>query len=154
MKPLDKILVPHDFSDHADRALEVAADLARRYEASVSLLHVHEPRLCAAPEAYLLYQSDELASVREILQKKLAALAQKLTAAGVMHADTWMRAGPEPSQAIVSLATDSGYDLIVMATHGRRGISHALMGSVAEQVVRTATCPVLTVREPPNSGAN
>jgi nucleotide-binding universal stress UspA family protein len=148
MTAFTKILIPHDFSECADCALAIAGDLARRYEASATLLHVHEPRYYATPEAYMLYQSDELAGLIAALNDKLAGLAQTLRAAGAKTVNTSVRPGANPADEIVRHAVDGGYDLIVMSTHGRKGLSHALLGSVAERVVRTAPCPVLTVRMP------
>lgn len=148
MKPFTKILVAHDFSHHSDRALAVAADLARRYEASLCVLHVHEPELYASSEAYLLRRSDEQPQVIEALALKLRHVGEQLSALGALVVDTQVRWSSKAAAEIASYAAEGGYDLVVMATHGRTGLGHALLGSVAERVVRSAPCPVLTVRDP------
>lgn len=146
MQPFTKILVAHDFSHHSDRALAVAADLARRYEASLSVLHVHEPELYPSSETFLLRRSDELPQVLEALALKLRHIGEQLSALGALMVDTQVRSGKAATE-LVGYAAEGGYDLIVMATHGRTGLGHALLGSVAERVVRSASCPVLTVRD-------
>lgn len=145
MKPFAKILVPHDLSAHADHALEVAADLARRYEARVSIVHVVEPALQPMPGAFMLYPSSQLPAYLDAIQQKLEGLALQLRGSGVMVVDTKVLDGVTATE-IVRFAAEGGYDLVVMGTHGRSGVSHALLGSVAERVVRTAKCPVLTSR--------
>lgn len=145
MRPLRKILAAHDFSAPADGALDAAADLARRYAASITILNVSERKLVATSEAYLLYQSDELQGLIDELYEKLAGVGEVLSAAGAVQVATAVRTGT-PAEEIVREATEGNYDLIVLGTHGRRGMSHALLGSVAEQVVRRAPCPVLSVR--------
>ncbi len=145
MKPFAKILVPHDFSEHAASAVEVAADLARRYEASVTLLHVYESMVYAMPESFVVFPPAQLAGLMGELEKHLQNAKQQAVALKVERVDTKLVQGA-PVQSIVQVAHDGGYDLIVMGTHGRTGISHALIGSVAERVVRKAGCPVLTVR--------
>jgi nucleotide-binding universal stress UspA family protein len=147
MKPFTKILVAHDFSDHAQRAVDVATDLARRYAAKLSIVHVHQPVMYAAPDAFLLRPSNELEEVMTAVGKKLEEIAGSVRGDGTLQIDTKLLQGA-PVQEIGRLAADGGYDLIVMGTHGRTGVAHALIGSVAERVVRTAACPVLTVRLP------
>lgn len=147
MKPFRKILVPLDFSAHADHAIEVAADLARRYGASVCLLHTHEPVLYAAPESYLLYSAQQLPVLLAELKTRLDASEKQARAAGATEVTSVLLQGIAFVE-IVRHAREGGFDLIVMGTHGRTGIAHALLGSVAEKIVRKAPCPVLTVRLP------
>ncbi len=141
------ILVPTDFSTTSDAALDYARDVAERFGATLHLLHVLQDPFVNGPlvsEAYLT----ETPGVRTtILEDAKSRIAHRLTARDVQsfnaHADVIFGRGAE---TIVEYAADRGIDLIVMGTHGRTGVAHLLLGSVAERVVRTAHCPVLTVR--------
>jgi nucleotide-binding universal stress UspA family protein len=141
------ILVPTDFSDEAKRALYYAIEEAKQYQAKLSLLHVlhHQPNADVSyvrevPESRRGYEvegdSDEaaLTHLRDLIPPAFSGFWEVHVATG------------EPADAIVRLATDLGVDLIVMGTHGRTGLQHVILGSVAEKVVRHAPCPVLTVR--------
>ena len=142
-----KILVPHDFSEHARQATEVAADLARRFEGSLSLVHVVQPIVYAAPEGLIAYPPFDQTEILTHCEKKLAQIKEHARSLGVREVETKLLQGV-PVAEIVQLAKSAGCDLIVMGTHGRTGIAHALIGSVAERVVRTAPCPVLVVPKP------
>lgn len=148
MKPFQKILVPTDFSPHADEALQVAAELCKRYDASLTLAYVYVPVAYSLPDGYTVYAPTQaqLGSIHEDLRRGLGTLKAKGEAAGAARVETRLLEGPIASE-ICALAAE-GFDLIVMGTHGRTGFSHVLLGSVAEKVVRTAPCPVLTVRLP------
>lgn len=145
MKPFSKILVPVDFSSHADEAVDAAVDIAQRYEAEIMLVNVFEPIALAFPEGSGVYASlsttDFVLDLEQALEKKRAQTAAKSGRA----IQAVQRTGHPPHE-IVDLARSGGFDLIVMGTHGRTGLSHMLVGSVAERVVRTAPCAVLTVR--------
>lgn len=147
MKPYTKILVPTDFSSHADEALDTAIDLAGRYGASITLVHAFEPVIYAFPESSGIYQSLQLSDAIGDIDKELEKRKDSALARGAKAVDVQQLRGYPPTE-ITDLASSRGYDLIVMGTHGRRGFSHLLMGSVAERVVRLAQCPVLTVRSP------
>jgi len=143
MKPFRKILVPVDFSGHSSDAIECAADLSRRYEASVTLVHAYQIVEYAFPEGYLLQKASDQSGAMAVHAHKLeAAQAQ---AAGALRVESKLLQGTAAAE-IVRFAEETQQDLIVMGTHGRTGFKHALLGSVAEHVVRTAPCPVLTVR--------
>jgi nucleotide-binding universal stress UspA family protein len=138
------ILVPVDFSPHAERALDYAIMLARKLPARLLLLHViHAFPLgvtemgSALPQAYL---QDIESEVRQSLGKYL----QRLTEAG-LAGETAIVHGV-PFEEIAQIAKVRKVNLIVMGTHGRTGLEHLLLGSVAEKVVRLATCPVLVTR--------
>ena len=149
MKPFAKILVPHDFSEHADRALALAADVARHYEAQVTLLHVLEPPV--PPPAAGVFLSGPMRPLPELFElagKGLEGAALKVRAGGALQVDSKVMEGV-PFEAIVRYAADGAFDLIVMGTQGRTGVARALIGSVAERVVRLAKCPVLTVHNAP-----
>jgi universal stress protein A len=145
MKPIHKILVPTDFSEHSAYALSYAVDLAKRYDASVTLAHVYPVVNYAAAEGFALYTPEQLAELLTNLSEQLKAEEEQARALGLTRMDSSLLQG-EAYKEVLSLA--AGYDLIVMGTHGRTGFKHALMGSVAEKLVRTAPCPVLTVRKP------
>lgn len=136
------IMVPTDFSYASDAALGYARMLAARFGASLHLLHVvDEPGswsevYAALPEIQLRLSAD----AARRLEAMAACLPQEL------HATSAVVCGA-PVPSIVKTAEARGVDLIVMGTHGRRGMGHLLLGSVAERVVRLAPCPVLTVRE-------
>jgi nucleotide-binding universal stress UspA family protein len=143
MKPIQKILVPTDFSEHSHVALGYAAEMAKGYSASISLAHVYPVVNYAAAEGFALYTPEQLAQLRAELGAQLRTAEDELRAQGVSHVDATLVQG-DAFKELVALAP--AYDMIVMGTHGRTGFKHALIGSIAEKVVRTVTCPVLTVR--------
>jgi nucleotide-binding universal stress UspA family protein len=139
------ILAPTDFSDYSKKAISDAFELARTFGAKLSLLHVIEPLPYPiegfAPSAV---GADLLGDLEQQASTELAQVLPDAQEAKVEV--TRAVAIGSPSQKIVETAEAEHVDLIVMATHGRTGLSHLLIGSVAERVVRTAPCPVLTVR--------
>jgi nucleotide-binding universal stress UspA family protein len=141
---MQTILVPVDFSDHAARALDMAIDLAKAFGARIELLHCYQIGPGAvSPYGIVLPESFDR-EVREAAAKQLAEWRDKTAAAGVdTHANL---SSMYPSLAIVDTATEIGCDLVVMGTRGLSGIKHVLLGSVAERVLRSAPCPVLTVK--------
>ena len=147
MPQIKRILVPTDFSTAADIALGYAIDFAKRYEGSLELLHVVEDTYLSHgyPDGYFAELPGIHQKVRAESERQLGVLSARCRAAGVT-ATTQVVDG-RPAREIVQIAEKMGADLIVMGTHGRSGIAHFLMGSVAEHVVRTAPCPVFTVRD-------
>jgi len=145
MKPFQKILVPTDFSAHSALAVQTAADLCRRYDASMLLAYVYEPIAYALPDGYLLFSEPQLNSMFEEFEKRLALEKKTAEAAGALRVETKLLQGIAATE-IRQLAEHAACDLIVMGTHGRKGLPHVVLGSVAERVVRSAPCPVLTVR--------
>ena len=144
-----RILVPTDFSAPSDAALEYARNVATQFGASLHLLHVVEDpyRSAYAAEVYI----PEVEGLRdELVSNAISRLEDRLYQRDVtelrVKADAVIGT---PAWSIVEYAAANGIDLIVMGTHGRGGMAHLLMGSVAERVVRTAPCPVLTVRHAP-----
>jgi nucleotide-binding universal stress UspA family protein len=137
------ILVPTDFSTDADAALEYAMPLARTLHAQLTLLHVIEPlpvgSIDALPASFLL---DLEAKITDLM----ASYHKRVTTAGV-PCDYTIIYGV-PFHVIVETARTAHADLIIMGTHGRTGLRHVLLGSVAERVVRLAPCSVLVVRAP------
>jgi universal stress protein A len=138
--PFRNILCPVDFDDNSLEALDVAANLSRQNDGTVSVLHI-VPMLVppAGIPAYVdLYKGQEEDARRrleEIAHKRLAGIKYEL----LTHVG-------DPAGVILKAERTTGADLVVMATHGRRGFSRIFLGSVAEIVLRESTCPVLTVR--------
>ncbi|GIV62019.1 MAG: universal stress protein [Rhodothermaceae bacterium] len=148
MLTIRKILFPTDFSDTSERALNYALFLAHQYGAELHLLHVE-----------VLYDEDPHNPKRhfpdtETILERLRALTRNNDAGGQLPEGAVdrldiryaHRRNISAAPAIVEYAAEEAIDLIVMGTHGRRGLRRLLLGSVAEEVVRTAPCPVLTVR--------
>jgi len=147
MIKLNRILVPTDFSDNSRLALEYAAALGERFESELHLLHVlHDVLSSVAPEPGLVLASagDYVRELRESAEGAMQKLVESKPLAGKKVVRR-VREG-QPFVEIIRYARDQSIDLIVIGTHGRTGLAHVLMGSVAERVVRKAGCPVLTVR--------
>jgi nucleotide-binding universal stress UspA family protein len=141
---LERILVPVDFSDCSLDALEYAIVVAQQAKASLMLLHVLEP---------VSYGLDFTLSHIRTRDSEVSTWTKRLEELVSSHqhshvpVESRLRGGL-PADSILDSAQTLPCDLIIMGTHGRRGISHALSGSVAEAVLRKARCPVLTVRSP------
>jgi len=138
-----QILVPTDLSEGAEQALDYACELARALGAQVHLLNVVGIPSLGVPELGIALTSTMIDELVVDSQAALDRLAQTRGTAQIGHA--LVKAG-DARDMINQTAEELGVDLIVMGTHGRRGISRALLGSVAETVVRSAPCAVLTVR--------
>ncbi len=137
-----KLLIAVDNDPIATHAAEVGMDLARTLNAEMALIHVIDPSLIFAPDTGIA--ADELALRSEQDGKRLMAdFRARLPAA--IHALQFIPQGP-PGSEIVKAAREWEADLIVIGSHGRHGITRALVGSVAEAVMRDAPCPVLVVR--------
>lgn len=149
MLSLSKILVPVDLSPAATRVLAQAQDFALKFSASIDLLHVWTPPAMLAPEALITgvgtTEQPFLEWLGNSARDHLAKFASDAASNGISIAGSYCELG-DPASSIVEHAASGGYDLLVMGTHGRSGLSHVLMGSVAEKVVRRAPCAVLTVR--------
>lgn len=140
-----RILCPIDFSDASRSALETAADLARRSGASLTLFHAYPVPGYTFPDGSFVASSKMLEELADQAKRHLDEWKGIATGLGVTAVDAATAVG-EPAHEIVAFAKEKGSDLVVVGTHGRTGLQHALMGSVAERVVRKAPCPVLTVR--------
>ena len=145
MANFKKILVPVDFSAHSAEAVRMAADLAQQYDGSITLVHVHDPLPYALPPEYDMYTPEQETRLIAEFEKRLAVTRRAAEGAGAQRVETRLLSGL-PSAAIVEAARSGQFDLIVMGTRGRTGIKHALLGSVAERVLRNAHCPVLTAK--------
>jgi nucleotide-binding universal stress UspA family protein len=142
-----RILVPTDFSAPSDDALDLARVLQLRFGASIHLLHVLEEEQTAGPFGAEVFVTEapevrtaRLRDARERLSHRVSAADR---ASGRVTSEVLVGA---VASTIVNYAGDNGFDLIVMGTHGRTGLAHLLVGSVAERVIRGAACPVVTTR--------
>jgi nucleotide-binding universal stress UspA family protein len=146
MRTISRILVPTDFSPLAQPAFDQAADLARRYAASVVVLHVAQVPTLLTPG--VLFREGLLTNQDAQIERQLADAREAMRLRGIGRITTKSMIG-DPAAAILHEIDALGIDLVVMGSHGRTGWRHAIMGSIAERVVREARCPVLIVR-PPN----
>jgi len=149
MMKLTRILVATDFGEAADVALRYGRELARNFGATLDVLHVADNVFAHAvgAEGFVAAYPAIQADIEEAARARLNQLVCDEDRA-VLGAKTVIRVSPTPAMAIVDYAREANVDLIVIGTHGRGAMAHLLMGSVAERVVRTAPCPVLTVRHP------
>jgi universal stress protein A len=152
VQQIERILVPVDFSDESQRALDEAIGLAKHFGAELIVFHCYElpipsfgypPYDAVPPQSYV-------DAVRKAALLSTKRWSDKATAQGV-RAREQIGAG-FPASEIATVAEELGVDLIVMGTRGLSGLEHVLLGSVAERTVRIAPCPVLTVKrkESPN----
>jgi nucleotide-binding universal stress UspA family protein len=144
---IKRILVPTDFSITSHEAVAYAAALAGRFDATIHLIHVlHDPLASQGGWEFYIPETSEARERRHKDAKdRLWQIASPHVSAGV-RITTEARFG-SPADEIVAAATAYGSDLVVMGTHGRSGLPHLLLGSIAERVIRTAPCPVLAVRQ-------
>lgn len=138
------ILVPTDFSAASRKAIDYADGFASTFHSRITLLHVIEPMVLPPEYGYIPAYSPEdearqIASVRNQLLETASGLESS------RNTEVLVRVG-RPWHEVVGAVTELGNDLLVVTTHGRTGLRHMLMGSVAEKIVRHATCPVLVVR--------
>lgn len=140
MIAVKSILVPTDFSETSDAALKYGIGLTQALGAQLFLLHV-------PGETGVNFEADfPIGQFENVARERLETLVSPQEAKQ-LRPEYAMRMGA-PADEIIRYADDRDIDLIVMGTHGRSGVAHMLMGSVAEKVVRAAPCPVLTVRHP------
>jgi nucleotide-binding universal stress UspA family protein len=149
MLPIRTILCPTDFSSRSEYAFRLACALARDYSAHLVVLHVIEPAIVAYPMGPVMPPPPP-ADYKEKLWDAFRQLQASDPKIRELRLDIKMVEG-DPKQVICGLAKETGSDLIVMGTHGRSGVGRLLLGSVAEEVLRKAPCPVLTVKMPTES---
>jgi nucleotide-binding universal stress UspA family protein len=146
MTAIARILVPVDFSAHSDRAIEYAISMGKHFGAIVELFHVVEDPFEAGGWGSEMYMAD-LDGIRAHALKEARTRIERCrlaVQAGDVPTTTAVQLG-HVANTIVEHAKAVHADLIVMGTHGRTGLAHFIIGSVAERVVRLAPCPVLTV---------
>jgi nucleotide-binding universal stress UspA family protein len=136
MLPIKTILVATDFSPMSEHAFRFAGALARDYKSRLIVVHVIHPPAAVYAETAVFVEEPDFAAARESLDA--------LRVPGV-EAEYRLMEG-EPAPTIVQVACETHADLIVLGTHGRGGLMRVLMGSVAEDVLRTAPCPVMTLK--------
>jgi len=150
MLSMRKILVPTDLSPTCTPVLEQAQTFATKFSATIDLLHVWNPPALVAPEALMtagvgVAEQPFLDWLASNAREHLGQFENQVRSEGIAIAHSYCELG-DAATTIIEHAAGGGYDLLVMGTHGRTGLSHALMGSVTEKVVRRAPCAVLTVR--------
>lgn len=150
MRLPQNILVPIDLDDPAPLVLDYAVALAAKFDGRIDLLHVAPWPLLGAEIPVTLNE----AAMEQIVKQKQHALDQLAAAhAGKVPIGSAVVKSGDARTVIATMATRLGADLIVMGTHGRRGVARLVLGSVAESVARTAPCPVLLVRSGQAAGA-
>lgn len=149
-----RVLFASDLTEASTPALRAALELGRRLQSEVLVLHVTQPAVDtksffvpfveSEAEFFRVIRKREEEAAQRVLAEQVDGVVGALEEAGVI-VRTLVRSGA-PAEVIPAVAVELGADLIVMGTHGRTGWKHAMLGSIAERVVRTATVPVLTVR--------
>jgi nucleotide-binding universal stress UspA family protein len=143
-----KILVPTDFSEYSDRALQKALDIAQESGAGITLLHVIGQDIrecmsdyCFTQDEFERFKKGMIESGEEYLKAQL----KKFSVPGTVRIDSAVLQGI-PYEEILKYQSKNNFDLIIIASHGRSGIAKYLMGSVAEKVIRGATCEALVLK--------
>ena len=142
MRPIKKILVPTDFSPYSDYALQYASMMARAFKARILLIHVIEPLTYSVTDT--LTVTNHFEALKTLAKPLLENIRKRFQKKG-LRVEINLLTGV-PYREILNKARQTKADMIVMGTHGRTGMEHILLGSVAEKVVRLAPCPVVTVR--------
>ena len=143
MKPMKHVVVATDFSDIAEHALDRAVSLAAQLGASITIVHSYELPMLSLPDGVVVATAEMMVTIVAAAQQHLDKTVKRLAEQGVTVKSV-LRSGV-PWEEINDVAHAESADLIVIGTHGRRGLARALMGSVAERVVRTSKLPVLVV---------
>lgn len=147
MIAIKNILVATDFGEPAEAALRYGEELARKFDATLHVLNVVDDvaaHVSVASGLPLALDEVQAQLEGEAIESLRALLPEPDRSA--LHAKLFTLTSPAPAAAIVAYARDADIDLIVIGTHGRHGLSHFFLGSVAQHVSRSASCPVLTVR--------
>jgi nucleotide-binding universal stress UspA family protein len=148
MIQLKNVLVATDFSEESQTALTYGRDLARTFYSTLHVLHVvSDASAQFATESYSAVLPDLQRDVEDAARKQVDALLNEDDRT-MLHARAVVQTASATAQAIVEYASRMKVDFIVMGTHGRGAVARLLVGSVAERVIRTAPCPVLTIRHP------
>jgi nucleotide-binding universal stress UspA family protein len=146
MLNLRRILVAVDFTETSDKAFDFAVELAQKFGATVTAVHAFEIPVVGFPDGALVATADVATRIQEAAKQGLDAAVKARQGKGVEVTGV-LREG-SPHEEVKAVAEQMGMDLIVIGTHGRKGLARALLGSVAENVVRTVKLPVLTIHGP------
>ena len=143
----EKVLVASDFSDTARVAADWATDFARALGAKLVVVHVFDMPVVGLPDAAFIVDAQTAARLSEQAQRGLDAEVARLRELGAEVEAGLLRQG-DARDVIPKTAEAAGAGLVVIGSHGRRGLSRALLGSAAESIVRTSSVPVVVVRKP------
>lgn len=145
MLEIRTVLCPVDFSTASDRALSYTIDLAKLLNAKVHIIHVWQPLLYALGDGVIIPAGEFINQLVSELNDKLNSVISQHQGQGIEVTGALVEG--VPYDGIIQVAQQHPAELIVMGTHGRKGFTHFMLGSVAERVVRTSPVPVVTVRE-------
>ncbi len=146
MLTLTRILVAVDFTETSDKAFDFALELAAKFDANVTAVHAFEIPVIGFPDGALVATADIAARIQESARQGLDAAVNARLGRGV-KIESVLREGAAQDE-IRAVAEETRADLIVIGTHGRKGLARALLGSVAENVIRTVKTPVLVIHGP------
>jgi nucleotide-binding universal stress UspA family protein len=146
MLAFQRILTATDFTETSDRALEFALELARKFEARITIVHAYQIPVMGFADGGYIAGAEVASQLATAAQNRLDAVIESKKASGIPMTAV-LREGVAWEE-INALAKEVEADLIVIGTHGRRGLARALLGSVAENVIRTSTVPVLVIHGP------
>lgn len=142
------LLLAHDFNATSEIALDRAIELARRLSAKIVVAHVYSVPVYSFPEgSSLIPSAEDAARIADAAQRSLDQVLERRRATPGVELSGVLRAGV-PDEEICRLADEIGADMIVIGTHARGAVARALLGSVAQRVVRSAKVPVLSIRGP------
>ena len=141
-----RLLVATDFSPTSDRALDYAIEFAKLTEGAITLVHAYELPIVGFPDGALLASAELSTRLVTAAQAALANQAESRMGRGVTI--KWLLRQGLPHEEVGKVADDMNADLIVIGTHARKGLARALLGSVAEKIIRTVERPILTVHGP------
>jgi nucleotide-binding universal stress UspA family protein len=144
MKQIKRIVVGTDFSETAERAVEAAVNLAAQVGAAVSMVHAYELPMYSFPDSVMVSSPDAAKRITTDALERLEAAIARRRGQGVTIQSV-LRMGA-PWDELNGVASEENADVIVVGTHGRRGFSRVMLGSVAERLVRTAVRPLLVIR--------
>jgi nucleotide-binding universal stress UspA family protein len=147
MLTLQRILVAVDFTETSDKAFDFALELAAKFDAKVIAMHAFEIPVIGFPDGALVATADIAARIQEASRQGLDAAVSSRQGRGGVKIEAILREG-SAHEEIRAVAEEAHVDLIVIGTHGRKGIARAILGSVAENVIRTVKTPVLTIHGP------
>ncbi len=141
-----QIVVASDLTETSDSALDYAIDLAKVLGAKVTLVHAYEVPMYGFPDGVMVAPTDFATRTKDAARESAHAMCSSHQKEGV-ELTSVVREGA-PWEQVNKVADEMAADLIVVGTHGRKGLSHALLGSVAEKIIRASKLPVLTVHAP------